>query len=71
MCKREHMYKHRSGARLEQPEPGVFVWTTALGHTYEVRPEPYFESTELPETGSGQPSPSARRLARILAGQHG
>ena len=69
MCKREHMYKHRSGARLEQPEPGVFVWTTALGHTYEVRPEPYFESTELPETGSGQPSPSARRLARILAGR--
>jgi Domain of unknown function (DUF222) len=49
LCKREHMFKHQSGAVLHQPEPGVFQWTTPLGHSYTIKPEPYEESTGPPD----------------------
>jgi hypothetical protein len=49
LCKREHMFKHQSGASLRQPEPGVFERTTPLGHSYTIRPEPYDESTGPPD----------------------
>lgn len=63
LCRRCHIYKHQSGATLRQPEPGVFQWTTPLGHEYVVRPEPYDEST-----GPPQPYDIARqRLARLFA----
>jgi hypothetical protein len=35
-----HRYKHESGAKLEQIRPGVYRWTTPLGHTYIVEPDP-------------------------------
>jgi hypothetical protein len=49
LCTREHRFKHESAARLRQPMPGVFEWTTPLGHSYTVRPEPYDESTGPPD----------------------
>lgn len=49
LCRREHRFKHESGASLRQPTPGVFEWTSPLGHTYTVRPEPYDESTGPPD----------------------
>jgi Domain of unknown function (DUF222) len=38
LCRRHHRLKQTRGWRLEQPEPGIFVWTTPTGHTYTVRP---------------------------------
>lgn len=35
-CRHDHMLKHEGGWRLHQPEPGVFHWTSRLGHTYTV-----------------------------------
>lgn len=40
VCRPHHRYKHEGGAKLEQPRPGEFRWTTPLGHTYIVRPDP-------------------------------
>lgn len=50
VCRREHLFKHQSGAKLRQPRPGVFEWITPLGHRYTVKPEPYDESTGPPDT---------------------
>jgi hypothetical protein len=40
-CRRHHQVKQLPGWRLEQPQPGVFVWTTSAGRSYQVRPDPY------------------------------
>jgi hypothetical protein len=34
-----HNAKTHAGSRLDQPEPGRFVWTAPTGHVYEVDPE--------------------------------
>ncbi len=39
LCRRHHRTKHQGGWRLRQILPGVFAWTTALGHTHLVGPE--------------------------------
>ncbi len=39
-CRRHHRAKTHAGFGLDQPEPGVFVWTTPTGHKYVVEPEP-------------------------------
>jgi uncharacterized protein DUF222 len=49
LCTREHRFKHTSGATLRQLAPGVFEWTTPLGHRHTVKPEPYDESTGPPD----------------------
>ncbi|HKS53002.1 MAG TPA: HNH endonuclease signature motif containing protein [Pseudonocardiaceae bacterium] len=36
-CRHDHQLKE-GGWRLHQPEPGVFRWTSRLGHTYHRRP---------------------------------
>jgi hypothetical protein len=51
LCSREHHFKHQAGARLRQPQPGLFEWTTPLGHRYTIKPEPYDESTGPPDHG--------------------
>ena len=38
-CRRHHRDKHVRHWRLEQPEPGLFVWTSPLGRTYRTRGE--------------------------------
>jgi hypothetical protein len=40
LCRHDHRLKHHGGWRLQQPWPGVFAWTTPLGHTRLVTPEP-------------------------------
>ena len=40
-CRHHHRTKQASGWTLEQPEPGVFHWTTPSGRTYETRPTRY------------------------------
>jgi hypothetical protein len=41
LCRRHHRAKQTPGWHLAQPEPGLLVWTTPHGRTYETRPDPY------------------------------
>jgi Domain of unknown function (DUF222) len=34
LCRHHHRLKHEAGWKLEQPQPGKFIWTSPLGHTY-------------------------------------
>jgi hypothetical protein len=38
LCRHHHRLKHEAGWKLEQPEPGKFIWTSPLGHTYQSEP---------------------------------
>jgi len=40
-CRRHHRCKQAPGWTLEQPEPGVFRWTTPSGRAYTTRPTVY------------------------------
>ena len=40
-CRTHHKLKQRPGWSLEQPQPGVFRWTTPAGRTYLTKPDPY------------------------------
>jgi hypothetical protein len=40
-CRHHHRTKQAPGWKLEQPEPGVFRWTTPSGRTYETEPTRY------------------------------
>jgi hypothetical protein len=40
-CRHHHRTKQASGWKLEQPEPGVFRWTTPSGRVYETHPTRY------------------------------
>jgi len=40
-CRHHHRTKQAPGWTLEQPEPGVFRWTTPGGRTYDTRPTRY------------------------------
>jgi hypothetical protein len=44
-CKRHHRLKHLCGWKLEQPEPGRFIWTSPVGQCREVQPEPVLDLT--------------------------
>jgi hypothetical protein len=50
-CRHDHRLKHEGGWRLDQPEPGLFRWTSRLGHTYQVRPPPIIEALPDPIPG--------------------
>lgn len=39
LCRHHHRAKHRGGYQLRQPQPGVFHWTTPLGHHYRKTPD--------------------------------
>jgi hypothetical protein len=41
VCRREHQIKQRPGWRLDQPQPGIFEWTTPAGRRYQVTPDRY------------------------------
>ncbi|MFL6128148.1 MAG: DUF222 domain-containing protein [Mycobacteriales bacterium] len=38
LCRHHHRLKHLAGWRVEQPEPGVLVWTSPAGHRYRTHP---------------------------------
>jgi len=40
-CRRHHRCKQAPGWTLEQPEPGIFRWTTPSGRVYTTRPTVY------------------------------
>ncbi|MBC3192577.1 DUF222 domain-containing protein [Pseudonocardia sp. C8] len=40
LCRHDHTLKTEAGWDLDQPEPGRFIWTSPLGKTYPVAPEP-------------------------------
>jgi len=41
LCRQHHQTKQASGWHLDQPQPGVLVWTTPSGRRYTTTPEPY------------------------------
>jgi hypothetical protein len=41
LCRRHHRAKQAQGWRLEQPEPGILIWTLPCGRTVTTMPEPY------------------------------
>jgi hypothetical protein len=41
LCRRHHRAKQAQGWRLDQPEPGVMVWTLPHGRSYRVQPPTY------------------------------
>jgi hypothetical protein len=43
LCRHDHRLKHDGGWQLHQPEPGLFRWTSRLGHAYLLRPSPIIE----------------------------
>jgi Domain of unknown function (DUF222) len=40
-CRTHHRIKQLPGWKLEQPQPGEFVWTTSAGRQYRVYPDRY------------------------------
>ena len=38
LCRHHHRLKHLTHWRVEQPEPGVLVWTSPTGHRYSTQP---------------------------------
>ncbi|MGH3906919.1 MAG: HNH endonuclease signature motif containing protein [Pseudonocardiaceae bacterium] len=59
-CRHDHRVKHDGGWRLDQPEPGLFRWTSRLGHSYPLRPPPIIEPLPdpLPPHGPAPPMPA-------------
>jgi hypothetical protein len=41
LCRHHHQCKQAPGWHLDQPEPGVLVWTTPSGRQYTITPEPH------------------------------
>ena len=40
LCRHDHINHHDHGWKLKQIRPGVYQWTSPLGHTYIVGPDP-------------------------------
>ena len=56
-CPTDHNRKTRGAVSVEQIEPGVFLWTTRLGRTYEVDRRPYLPFTDNELTGDDEAPP--------------
>ncbi len=65
-CAHDHDVKHRGGWRLEQPEPGVFVWHSPLGGQYRTRGE--FLLPEMPEPAPDDLGPDVGQPSRTVDG---
>jgi hypothetical protein len=40
LCRYDHRLKHQAGWKQETNRPGAYTWTSPLGHTYTVGPDP-------------------------------
>jgi len=40
LCRHDHNNHHRHRWKLKQIRPGIYHWTSPLGHTYTTRPDP-------------------------------
>lgn len=67
VCRHDHRLKHEGGWQLHQPEPGLFRWTSRLGHVYQVRPPPIIESLPDPIPREGPAPPPLVPLDDDLA----
>jgi hypothetical protein len=47
-CRHDHRLKHHGGWQLHQPQPGVFHWTSRLGHAYHLPARPIIEPLPHP-----------------------
>ncbi|HEX6405280.1 MAG TPA: DUF222 domain-containing protein [Pseudonocardiaceae bacterium] len=56
-CRHDHRLKGVGSWRLHQPEPGVFRWTSRLGHTYHRRPPKITEPLPNPIARDRDPYP--------------
>jgi hypothetical protein len=41
VCRRHHRAKHTPGWHLDQPQPGLMIWTLPHGRSYRATPDPY------------------------------
>ncbi len=41
LCRHGHRAKQAPGWHLDQPQPGLMIWTLPSGRTYTTRPDPY------------------------------
>jgi hypothetical protein len=56
-CRHDHRLKGEGGWALQQPAPGVFRWTSRLGHTYQRRPPAIIEPLPDPILRDRPPYP--------------
>jgi hypothetical protein len=54
-CRHDHRVKHQGGWKVTQPRPGELIWTSRLGHTYQVPPPLIIEP--LPDPIPRDPPP--------------
>jgi hypothetical protein len=40
LCRYDHRLKHQTGWKQETSRPGTYTWTSPLGHTYTIGPDP-------------------------------
>ncbi len=66
-CRHDHRLKHEGGWALHQPEPGVFCWTSRLGHTYQRRPPAIIEP--LPDPIPRDRPPYSLMIPPMTAGK--
>nr|WP_269724420.1 HNH endonuclease signature motif containing protein [Pseudofrankia inefficax] len=64
LCRRHHRAKHIGGWTLDQPKPGVFVWTSPAHHTFttdtttnEEEAAAFIDSPDNDHTGLRRPRP--------------
>jgi hypothetical protein len=41
LCRHHHRCKQSEGWQLDQPAPGIMIWTTPAGRRYRTTPDPY------------------------------
>jgi hypothetical protein len=52
-----HRVKHRGGWRVEQPDPGTFIWSSPLGGEYRITAEPIIQPMPDPTSAMRMPDP--------------
>ena len=57
-CRHDHRLKHQGGWQLHQPHPGLFHWTSRLGHAYHRDTPPIIEPLPEPLTPREPAAPS-------------
>lgn len=78
LCSRHHGCKHNGGWTLDQPQPGVFAWTSPAGRIYRVDSNSNEEEGLLPEedhrtwkTSGCSDSTTLKTLLRLNPEGHG
>jgi hypothetical protein len=72
LCRHHHSAKHRGGWTLDQPEPGIFIWTSPTSRTHRVDTTTNDEEGLLPDEDTKNwtvkpAAPLASSLTRLSA----